>query len=120
MNIKPIKTEKDLDSALKRIERLWNAKPNSKEADELEILSVLVEAYENEHYMILPPDPVEAIKFRMEQQGLKRSDVAPILGGANRVTEVLNRTRRLTVKMIKALHEQLDIPFESLIMTETK
>lgn len=115
MNIRPIKTKKDYEAALDRIDELWDAKANTPEGDELDILATLVEAYEINNFEILPPDPVEAIKFRMEQMGLKKSDLAPILGGRNRVSEILRRKRNLTVKMIKALHDKLNIPAESLI-----
>ncbi len=115
MNIKPIKTESDYRKALKRIEAIWEAAPDTKEDDELTILAVLVESYEKEHYKILPPDPVEAIKFRMDQMGLKQADLARYLGGRNRSTEVLNRKRGLSIRMIRELHDKLDIPAESLI-----
>jgi HTH-type transcriptional regulator / antitoxin HigA len=116
MNIKPIKTHKDHKLALKRIESLWDAKPNTPSGDELDILTTLVEAYENEHYPIHPPDPVEAIKFRMEQMGLRRVDLAEYLGGRNRVSEILKRKRHLTVRMMVALHKNLNIPAESLLV----
>ena len=115
MEIKPVKTKKDYQIALKRIEELWGARPNSSEADELDILSTLVEVYESKNYKINAPDPVEAIKFRMEQLGLKQSDLAEYMGGKNRVSEVLNRKRGLTVKMIKNLNKHLNIPAESLL-----
>ena len=115
MNIKPIKTKKDYEAALERIDNLWQAKKNSPEGDELDILATLVEAYEAKNFKILPPDPIEAIKFRMEQLNLTNSDLAPILGGRNRVSEILRRKRNLTVKMIRSLHKELDIPAESLI-----
>jgi len=115
MTIKPIKTERDYRTALKEIERLWDAKPNTPKGDRLEVLVTLVEAYERKHYKIEPPDPVEAIKFRMEQLGLKASDLAKILGGRSRVSEVLNRKRRLTVEMMRSLRKRLDIPAESLL-----
>lgn len=115
MNIKPIKTKKDYEMALKRIDELWDAEINSPEGDELDILATLVEVYEARNFEILPPDPVEAIKFRMEQMNLSNSDLAPMLGGRNRVSEILRHKRNLTVKMIKALHKELNIPAESLI-----
>ena len=115
MTIKPIKTERDYQKALKEIKRLWDAKPNSPKGDRLEVLVTLVEAYERKHYKIEPPDPVEAIKFRMEQLGLKASDLAKILGGRSRVSEVLNRKRKLTVDMMRSLRKRLDIPAESLL-----
>lgn len=115
MNIKPIKTKKDYKAALKRIDDLWDSKLNTPEGDELDVITTLVEAYEAKNFEIFPPDPVEAIKFRMEQMNLKNSDLAPILGGKNRVSEILRYKRNLTVKMIKALHDELNIPAESLI-----
>lgn len=115
MTIKPIKTERDYRTALKEIERLWDAKPNTPKGDRLEMLVTLVEAYEQRHYKVEPPDPIEAIKFRMEQLGLKSSDLAKILGGRSRVSEVLNRKRKLTVDMMRSLRKRLDIPAESLL-----
>ena len=115
MTIKPIKTERDYQKALKEIERLWDAKPNTPKGDRLEVLVTLVEAYEQRHYKVEPPDPVDAIKFRMEQLGLKSSDLAKILGGRSRVSEVLNRKRKLTVDMMRSLRKRLDIPAESLL-----
>ena len=116
MTIKPIKRERDYQTALKEIERLWNARPNTPKGDRLEVLVTLVEAYEQKHYKVEPPDPVEAIKFRMEQLGLKASDLAKILGGRSRVSEVLNRKRKLTVDMMRSLRKRLDIPAESLLI----
>ena len=115
MNIKPIKTEKDYKQTLSQIDKLWDAKANSLEADILNILSILVEDYEDNNFKIYPPDPIEAIKFRMEQLGLKNTDIAKYLGGKNRVSEILHGKRNLTVKMIRELHSKLGIPAESLI-----
>lgn len=115
MKIKPIKTEEDYRLALERVEELWEATPNSKEADELDILATLLEAFEEKNYPIEAPDPVEAIKFRMEQQGLQPLDLVPYLGQRSRVTEVLNRKRKLSINMIRNLHQGLKIPLESLI-----
>jgi len=115
MTIKPIKSERDYHKALKEIEKLWDAKPNTSRGDRLDVLVTLVEAYEQRHYKVGPPDPVEAIKFRMEQLGLKPSDLAKILGGRSRVSEVLNRKRKLTVGMMRSLREHLSIPAESLL-----
>ena len=115
MNIKPIKTKKDYEEVLKKIESLFNAKPNTDAGDTLEVLVTLVEAYEQKHFYISPPDPVEAIKFRMDQLGLKQSDLADAMGGKNRVSEILNRRRDLTVKMMKELHRRFNIPAESLL-----
>ena len=115
MQIKPIKTEKDYEEALSQIERLWDAKPNTPPGDKLEVLATIVEAHEQKRYQMLPPDPIEAIKFRMEQLGLKNTDLAPYMGGKNRVSEVLNKKRNLTVKMMINLHRELNIPAESLL-----
>lgn len=115
MRIKPVRSEKDYRYALSQIDRLWDAKPGTSEGDSLEILATLVEAYEQKHCPILPPDPIEAVKFRMEQMGLKNSDIAPYLGGQNRVSEILHRKRPLTVKMLRSLHRHLKIPAESLL-----
>jgi HTH-type transcriptional regulator/antitoxin HigA len=115
MTIKPIKTERDYRNALKEIENLWNAKPNTSMGDRLDVLVTLVEAYEQKHYKVGHPDPIEAIKFCMEQLDLKPSDLAKILGGRSRVSEVLNRKRKLTVEMMRSLRKHLAIPAESLL-----
>jgi HTH-type transcriptional regulator / antitoxin HigA len=115
MDIRPIKTEADYERALGEIERLWGAAANTPKGDKLDILLTLVEAYEQAHYPIDPPDPVEAIKFRMEQMGLTRKDLEPYLGKRGRVAEVLNRQRKLSLNMIRRLHTHLHIPLESLI-----
>jgi len=115
MNIKPIKNKKDYDGALKRIESLMDAKRNSPDFDELEVLSILVEKYEDEHFPIKSPDPIESIKFRMEQMGLSQSDLVPVIGSRSKVSEVLSGKRSLSVRMIRALHESLKIPAEVLI-----
>ena len=115
MTIKPIKTERDYRKALKEIEKLWDAKPNTPMGDRLDVLVTLVEAYEQKHYRLDPPDPIEAIKFRMEQLELKPSDLAKILGGRSRVSEVLNKKRKLTVEMMRSLRKHLAIPAESLL-----
>jgi len=114
MNIKIIKTKKDYEEALKRVDDLWNAKIGSKEANELELLTILIEKYEEDRFNIEAPDPVEAIKFRMEQLGMERKDLAKIIG-ANRVSEVLNKKRMLSIKMIRTLNKELNIPADSLI-----
>jgi len=116
MDIKPIKTQKDYENALKRIESLMNAKPGTPQMDELEVLATLVEAYEEQFHKIEAPDPIEAIKFRMEQEGLKQKDLVPIVGSKSRVSEVLNRKRKLTIEMIRNLHAALHIPVESLFV----
>jgi HTH-type transcriptional regulator/antitoxin HigA len=115
MTIKPIKTERDYQNALKEIEKLWDAKPNTPMGDRLDVLVTLVEAYEQKHYKIEPPDPIEAIKFRMEQLELKPSDLARILGGRNCASEILNKKRKLTVEMMRSLHKQLGVPADSLL-----
>jgi HTH-type transcriptional regulator/antitoxin HigA len=115
MKLKPIKTKAAYKETLKEISGLLNAPPGSSEADMLEVLSILVEAYEDEHHPIDPPDPIEAIKFRVEQQGLTRRDLEPYLGSRARVSEVLNRKRPLSVEMIRRLHNGLGIPAEVLI-----
>jgi HTH-type transcriptional regulator/antitoxin HigA len=115
MTVKPVKTEADYDAALRAIERLWKAKPGTPAADRLEVLVTLVEAYEAERWPIDPPDPVAAILFRMEQQGLTRRDLESYLGGRGRVSEVLTGKRALTLAMIRKLHAGLGIPLESLI-----
>ncbi len=115
MQIKPIRTKMDYKNALRSIEKLLNAKRNSKEADELEILTVLIEDYERKHFPIDPPDPVEAIKFRMEQMELTRKDLESCIGSRARVSEILNYKRELTLAMIRALHNKLGIPVEALV-----
>ena len=115
MKIQPINTKRDYEKALASIDRLWNAKPNTEEGDILDILVTLVEVYENKHFPMLPPDPIEAIRFRMEQMGLDKSDIVSILGGENRVSEIFHRKRKLNLKMIRNLHDKLNIPYESLI-----
>ncbi len=116
MNIKPIKNKEDYTQTLSYIENLMNAKPNTPQMDELEVLTTLVEAYEEQHYKIEAPDPIEAIKFRMEQEGLKQKDLITIVGSKSRVSEILNRKRKLTIEMIRNLHKQLHIPIESLFL----
>ncbi len=116
MNIKPIKNEEDYSQTLSYIESLMDAKPNTPQMDELEVLTTLVEAYEEQHYKIDVPDPIEAIKFRMEQEGLKQKDLVTIVGSKSRVSEILNKKRKLTIEMIRNLHKQLHIPVESLFL----
>ncbi len=114
-DIKPIKTETDYDEALAEIASLMDAELGTPEGDRLDILVTLVEAYEEKHWQIDPPDPIEAIKVRMQQRGLTRQDLARVLGSKSRVSEVLNRKRSLTLTMIRRLHDTLGIPAESLI-----
>jgi len=115
MNIKPIRNDKDYEEALQRVEVLMDAKEGTAEFDELEILSTLIENYEAKHFSIDIPDPIEAIKFRMEQEGLKQKDVAKLFGNKVRVSEVLNKKRRLTLDMVRNLHDNLSIPYDSLL-----
>jgi len=115
MKPKVIKNGKDHAAALKRVEELWDAPKGSGKAEELEHWAILIEAYEDEHYPILESDPIEAIKFRMDQMGLKPTDLAKFLGGRNRVSEVLNRKRPLSVAMMRSLYQNLHIPAESLL-----
>jgi HTH-type transcriptional regulator/antitoxin HigA len=115
MDIRPIKTETDYEGALAEIAQLWGAAENTPEGDKLDILLTLVEAYEQAHYPIDPPDPVEAIKFRMDQMGLSRKDLEPSIGKRGRVAEVLNGQRSLSLNMIRRLHTHLHIPLESLL-----
>jgi HTH-type transcriptional regulator / antitoxin HigA len=115
MDIKPIKTKRDYQYALKEVDALMDAKPNTSQGDRLDVLSTLVEAYEKAHYPIDAPDPVEAILFAMEQHGLSRRDLEPYIGSRARVAEVLNHRRTLTLAMIRKLHNGLGIPAEVLI-----
>ncbi len=115
MNIKPIRTKKDYEQALARLEIIFDAKKGTEEGDELEILGMLVENYENEKFPIGFPDPVEAIKFRMEQLGYNQTDLANVVGLKSRASEILNRKRKLSLAMIRQLHDRLNIPTEVLI-----
>lgn len=115
MEIKPIRTRTDYRGALKEIETLMSARADTPEGERLDVLATLVEAYEKKHYRLDLPDPVEAIKFRMEQSGLGPKDLVPMIGQINRVYEILNRKRPLTLQMIRRLHRDLGIPAESPI-----
>ena len=115
MEIKPIRTKADYRAALKEVEALMPARAGTPQGERLDVLVTLVEAYEKKHYPFELPDPVEAIKFRMEQSGLAPKDLVPMIGQINRVYEVLNRKRPLTLQMIRRLHRELGIPAESLI-----
>ncbi len=117
MTIAPIKTAGDYGRALRRIEQLMDAKRDTKAGDELDVLTTLVEAYEARHHAVCPPDPIEAIKFRMDQMGLTRKDLEAMFGGRGRVSEILNGKRSLSLEMIRRLHRKLHIPLESLIGT---
>ena len=115
MNIKPIRNDDDMRAAFRRLELVYQAQDGTPEADEMEILVTLIEAYEHKHFPVGDVDPVEAIKFRMEQQGLTQKDLEPFIGSSGRVSEVLNRKRRLSLQMVKRLHDGLHIPYESLL-----
>jgi HTH-type transcriptional regulator / antitoxin HigA len=115
MKLKLIKTEKEYQVALKRIEKLMEAKAGTAQGEELELMATLVELYEKEHEPVPPPDPVEAIRFRMEQAGLEPKDLIAFIGSRSRVSEILSRRRSLTLKMIRNLHRGLGIPAESLL-----
>lgn len=115
MEIKPIKTEKDYDNALLLVDELWSAKKGTPQGDEKEVLITLIEAYENKYYPIEVTEPVAAIKYVMQEKNLKPSDLTGLFGSKNLVTEVLNRERSLTLKMIKALHKSFGIPYDLLI-----
>ena len=115
MEIKPIRTKADYRAALKEIEALMTAEADTSEGERLDVLVTLVEAYERKHYRLDLPDPVEAIRFRMEQKGMTPKDLVPMIGRINRVYEVLSRKRPLTLAMIQRLHSELGIPAESLI-----
>jgi len=115
MEIKAIKTEQDYNQSLERLEKIFHAKINTPEGDEAEVISILIEKYEDEHYPIGMPDPIEAIKFRMEQMNMKQKDLADIVGFTSRVSEILNKKRKLTLSMIRKLSAKLHIPTEVLI-----
>ncbi len=115
MNVKPIKTEEDYYKALERLEQIFDAPINSKEGDEAEILSLLIENHENKHYPIEAPDPIEAIKIRMEEMNLKQKDLVGVIGGKSRVSEILNKKKRLTVEMIRKLEELLHLSASILV-----
>ncbi|MBK7762060.1 MAG: helix-turn-helix domain-containing protein [Bacteroidetes bacterium] len=117
MEIKPIKSEKDYNMALKRLEVIFDSEPGSANGDELEVLGILIDQYENEHFPIRLPDPIEAIKFRMEQLGYTQGDLANIVGLKSRASEILNKKRKLTLEMIRQLHEILKIPTDVLIQS---
>ena len=115
MNIKPIRTKKDYEQALARLEVIFDSKKGTDKGDELVILGMLVENYENEKFPIGFPDPVEAIKFRMEQLGYNQTDLANVVGLKSRASEILNRKRKLSLEMIRQIHDRLNIPTEVLI-----
>lgn len=115
MEIKVIKTEEEYEQALERLNQIFHATPDTPEGDEAEVLSILIEKYEEEHYPIEAPDPIEAIKFRMEQMDMSKQDLAEVIGYKSRVSEIFSRKRKLTLRMIRNLHEKLNIPYESLM-----
>jgi HTH-type transcriptional regulator / antitoxin HigA len=118
--LKPIRSKSDYEKALSEVAHLWGAKSGTRDGDRLDVLATLIDAYEAEHYPMDPPDPVEAIKFRMEQQGLSRKDLEPLIGTRTRVAEVLNRKRSLSISMIRRLHKHLGISADVLIRPSQK
>ena len=120
VEVKPIRSEADHEAALAEVERLWGAKTGTPKGDRLDVLATLIDAYESAHDPMDPPDPVEAIKFRMEQQGLTRRDLEEMIGTRTRIAEVLNRKRGLSIGMIRRLHERLGISAEVLIRPSRK
>jgi HTH-type transcriptional regulator/antitoxin HigA len=115
MKIKPVRTKADYERALREIERMWGAKEGTPQGNQLDVLATLVEAYERKHFPIDPPDPIEAIRFRLEQQGLDHRALIGVIGGRSRVHEVMHRQRALSLAMIRRLHERFGIPAEVLI-----
>ena len=115
MEIRPIKTEQDYSASIRRIEVLWGAKKDTPQGDELDLLVTLVESYEMKHYPIAPPNPVDAIKFRMEQMNMTKADLVQYIGSQSRVSEILNGKRKLTLGMIKSLYKGLRIPADILL-----
>jgi len=115
MEIKLLKTEKDYNKALVRLEQIFDAAQGTKEGDELELLSLLIDMYEKEYFPVAKPDPIEAIRFRMEQMSYKQKDLAAIVGMKSRVSEILNRKRKLSLAMIRKLHTNLHIPADVLV-----
>jgi HTH-type transcriptional regulator / antitoxin HigA len=114
-DLKPIRTKADYKVALAEVERLWGARSGTPKGDRLDVLATLIDAYETQHYPMDPPDPIDAIQFRMEQQGLTRKDLEPLIGTRARVAEIMTRKRNLSIDMIRRLHEQLGISDEVLI-----
>jgi|SRR5579872_1829134 len=120
MEIKPIRNERDHERTLRRVEALWGAREGSKEHDELDVLATLIDAFERDHFPIDLPDPIEAIKFRLEQQGADTSDLVGVIGGRTRVYEVLRGKRALSLNMIRNLHAKFGIPADVLIQSRRK
>ena len=119
-DLRPIRSEEDYEEALAQVERLWGAPSGTPDGDRLDILATLIDAYESQHYRMDPPDSVVAIKFRMEQQGLTRKDLEPLIGTRTRAAEVLNRRRSLSITMIRRLHDRPGIPAKILIQPTLK
>ena len=119
-DLKPIRSRRDYEAALDEVGRLWGARAGTRDGDRLDVLATLIDAYEAEHYPMDPPDPIEAIKFRMEQQGLTRRDLEEIIGTRTRIAEILNRKRGLSIAMIRRLHARLGISAEVLIRPSRK
>src|SRR5438105_3155277 len=119
-DVKPIRSRRDYEAALKDVDRLWGAKAGTRDGDRLDVLATLIDTYEAEHYPMDPPDPIEAIKFRMEQQGLTRRDLEELIGTRTRIAEILNRKRGLSISMIRRLHERLGISADVLIRPSRK
>lgn len=117
MNIRPIKTKKDYKAALARLEEIFDARAGSKEGDELEILGLLVDKYEEKQFLVAFPDPIEAIKFRMEQMGYSQNDLAKVVGLKSRASEILSRKRKLTLEMIRNLNKTMHIPTSVLVQS---
>ena len=115
MNVKPIRSEQDYREALRRLDEIFDAPTNSEEGDEAEVLTLLIDHYENHHFPIEAPDPIEAIKVRMEEKNLKQKDLVGLIGGKSRVSEILNRRKRLTVDMIRKLEQALNISASVLV-----
>jgi HTH-type transcriptional regulator / antitoxin HigA len=118
--VRPIRSRRDHEAALKEVDRLWGARTGTRDGDRLDVLATLIDVYEAEHYPMDPPDPIEAIKFRMEQQGLTRRDLEDIIGTRTRIAEILNRKRGLSIAMIRRLHERLGISADVLIRPSRK
>lgn len=115
MNIKPIKTDKEYEEALQKLEKIFDAKPNTKEGDEAEILSILIEDYEDRHFPIEAPDPIEAIRIRMEEMDLKQKDFVELIGSKSKISEVLNRKKKLSLDMIRVFEKKLNLSASLLI-----
>ena len=119
-DVKPIRTEPDYDAAMEQVATLWGARGGTPEGDRLDVLATLIDAYEAKHHAMDAPDPIEAIKFRMEQQGMTRKDLEDIIGTRTRIAEVFNRKRGLSIEMIRRLHDRLGISAEVLIRPSRK